>query len=342
MAYTTIDTTNALTVKAWSEKLYRDAVKESYWSKFMGDGDNNAMQTKSELDKKIGDKITFGLRAKLQGAGVTSGQRLKGNEEALNFYDSYVTIEQYRHAVKNQGEIDERRTRFNLKSEAKAALTDWGSEKIDSLCFKAALASPTKILYRAAADGAFSGTSSAATAKAAMHATNGVISTGFISALRTWAVSSNNNTRIPIRPIKVDGSNYHVLLVSPNVMHALKNDSTFQTAQREAQDRGKDNPLFKNATAIWGNVVVHEHENIPEYTDGGGASVRYATGLLFGAQALIYARGEPEKIVAESDDYENEYAIKWGVVMGVKKPTFNSADYGSVGVYIACADITGK
>lgn len=341
MAYTTIDTSNALTVKAWSEKLYRDAVLDSYWKKFLG-GDNSPVHVKSELDKEPGDEITFGLRGKLKGAGVQSGQRLKGNEEALSLYNTKIGIEQYRHAVKLQGEIDLRRTKFNLKSEAKSALTEWGTEKIDSLCFTAALASPTKVLYRASADGTFAGTGTPATAKAAMSATNGIITTGFISALRAWAVSSNNNTRIPIRPIKVDGSEYHVLLVSPNVMHGLKNDSTFQQAQRDAQDRGKDNPLFKNATAIWGNVVVHEHERIPEYTDGGGAAVRYATCLLFGAQALIYARGEPEKIVAETDDYENEYSIKWGVVMGVKKPTFNGADFGSVGVYIACSDITGK
>lgn len=340
MAKTEFATGDALAVKAWAEKLHRDVEKETYFAKLTGTSTESLVHKKTELESKAGDKVTFGLRKKLVGAGVTSGQKLEGNEEKLTTYSSYVELEEYAHAVSHGGVMDRQRVMFSIDDEARDALKVWGAEKVDKLHFDALLSSPSMIFYRTSAAGAFSRTTSAATAKAAMHATNGVISLDFLTALRTWAKTGGNREYIPIRPIRVEGGLYHVLLCPPDVLYGLKTLSEFKQVRREAEVRGKDNPLFKDAVAVWDNIVIHEHENMPCANDGGGAAVRYGKCVFMGAQALTVAYGKRGKVVQEDADYQRETNSAWNIVMGVKKPTFNSKDYGSLGVYIACSNIS--
>jgi N4-gp56 family major capsid protein len=204
----------------------------------------------------------------------------------------------------------------------------------------ALLASPTKILYRDGVAGAPSGTASSSTAKTALTAANSKITPNFISALRVWAKTGGAAATYRIRPVKIEGAEFYILLVNPAVMYDLRTDSTFQTAQKDAQDRGKDNPLFRGATAIWDNVVIHETERIPLFTDGGGASVAGAFGALMGAQALCWAWGERPNTVQQEFDYENEMGWAWEMIAKAGKPKFNSKDYGTVGVVFSCTNVT--
>lgn len=343
MAKTTISTSNALTKKAWEEKLFRDAVKESYFmGRFSGSGSDSIVQVKSQLEKSQGDKITFGLRMRLSGAGQTEGGYLEGNEEALTLYDASVTLAQYRHAVRSKGKMDEKRAVFDMDSESRNALKDWGSEKIDSLCFDAILSSPTKVAYRdGGATGAFTVTGTAATAKSALSASY-KINVAFIAALNALAKTGQGRTFVPLRPIKYKGKNYYVLLVHPDVAYDLKQDSTLQASWQNAMERGDDNPLFKDAICMWDGVIVHEHENCTIASDaGGGSNVAWAKCVFMGAQSLVWAWGQRGEIVERDFDYGNEQGYGWGMIAGVTKPVFNSLDYGSIGVYLPRTAISG-
>jgi len=54
MSKTAFSTSNALTKKLWQEKLFRDTVKESDFSKFMGDNMESLVYTKTDLEKGRG------------------------------------------------------------------------------------------------------------------------------------------------------------------------------------------------------------------------------------------------------------------------------------------------
>lgn len=340
MAETTLATNNALTKKLYQEKLFRDVVKESYFSRFMGSTSSSMVQVKTELEKSQGDEMTFGLRMRLSGTGVEDDNILEGNEEDLTTYSNSIVLKQYRHAVKDNGALTRQRAVYDVDSESEMALKDWGNEKIDALCFDAILDTPTKVFYRASADGAVAA-GSAAIAKAALSDANGKINTVLLSALSTWAKTGGNRTYVPIRPLVVDGKNYYVLLTHPDCMHDLRNDSTFQAAMRDAAERGKENPLFRGSFAIWNGVVIHEHENCTPATDGGGASVPWAKGCFLGAQSLLWAFGRRPRLIEKNFDYENKHGKAWGVIARAKKPVFNSLDFGSLGVYLARTNVSG-
>lgn len=343
MAKTAVATGNALTKKHYEEKLFRDTIKESYFgSKFFGTGPENLVQVKTQVEKDQGDKVTFGIRMRLAGAGVNSGTILEGNEESLVTYDSSVTLEEYAHAVRDKGPLDRKRPSWDMDAESRMAIQDWGTEKIDSLCFTALNSSPTKILYPDGTAGAFTGGTVEATVKAALSAANSKITMDLIAACKTWAMTGGDRAYTPIRPIKIGGKNYYVLLVHPDVLYDLEANSSFQQAQREAEMRGKENPLFSGAEAIYRGVVIHAHENVTTAADGGGASVRYSRNVLLGQQALVWAWGKRPEVTARDFDYGREHGYAWSMISAVDKPTFNSLDYGSVHVWTACSDISGQ
>jgi N4-gp56 family major capsid protein len=349
MSKTAFTTSNNLTKKVWEEKLYRDTRKAAYFSRFMGDTSESLIQEKTDLTKEQGDKITFGIRMRLTGSGVTSGQQLEGNEEKLQTYDFSVTLEQYRHAVRDNGKMDRQRAMFSIDKESKMALQDWGGEKIDQLMFDAlgigsgSTTDPTKIFYKTSDSGtnSFLATGTAATAKAALSATNSLLTLDFITKLKAWAVTGGNRAYTPLRPVKVDGKKYYVLLVHPDALADLKTTSAFQNAMQYAQERGDENPLFTGATAIWQGVVIHEHENCYVATDGGGASVAWTKAIFMGAQAGVFAWGQKEEVIQKKFDYDNENGYAWGIIGKAGKAQFNSLDYGSMGVYLARTNISG-
>jgi len=341
MSKTIFSTSNANTKKLWEERLFRDVEIESYFvSRFMSESDNNLVQVQTDLTKSQGDQVTFGIVPNLTGDGVTSGQILEGNEEGITSYDYSIVLEQYRHGTRTRGKLDVQRAMFSIPEVSRAKLKIWGAEKIDKLLVAALLASPTKILYRDGVAGAPSGTAVSATAKTALTAANSKITPEFISALRVWAKTGGAGATYRIRPVKMEGQEYYVLLVNPAVMYDLRINSTFANAMKEAMDRGKDNPLFRSATAVWDNVVIHETERIPLFTDGGGASVTGAFGALMGAQALAWAWGERPNTVQEAFDYKNEMGWAWEMMAKAGKPKFNSKDYGCVGVVFAATNVT--
>ncbi len=341
MSKTIFTTNNPLTKKIWEEKLFRDVEIESYFvSRFMSEGQNNLVQVQTDLTKQQGDAITFGLVPNLTGDGVTSGQVLEGNEEGLNSYDYQITLEQYRHGTRTKGKLDVQRAMFSIDTVSREKLKIWGGEKIDKLLVSALLSSPTKTLYRDGATGLPAGNASQATAKAALTAANSKLTPEFISALRTWAKTGGAAQTWRIRPVMIDSKAYYVLLVPPAVMYDLRIDSTFKAAMKDAQERGKDNPLFRSATAIWDDVVIHETERISLFTDGGSGAVTGAHCAFMGAQALAWAWGERPKTVQEEFDYGNEQGYAWEMIAKAGKPKFNSKDYGMVGVTLAATNIT--
>lgn len=105
MAATSYGTNHGLAVKLWSRKLFREALKQCFFSRYMGEDSNSLVQVLTDTKKSAGDRITVGLRMQLSGAGVQGDATLEGNEEALTTYSDAVTIDQLRHAVRSAGKM---------------------------------------------------------------------------------------------------------------------------------------------------------------------------------------------------------------------------------------------
>lgn len=117
-------------MKVWAKKLFVEALKATWFAKFLGPTSNNLIQLRTELQKSAGDRVRVGLRMQLTGTGIQGDNTLEGNEEALTTYTCDVFIDQLRHAVRSAGQMSEQRIPFEIRNEAKEGLQDWWKDRL--------------------------------------------------------------------------------------------------------------------------------------------------------------------------------------------------------------------
>jgi len=357
---------NAMRPELWQKELMKDAMDGLYFVEngMMGKDSNNIIQIKDELKKESGDTVTFGLTAKLTGAGVDGDNELEGNEEAINAYSESITINQKRFGVRLTGVLDEQKNAYNMRADAKEKLATRLQEFIERQFFLklAGVTNPTLTDIAGTvvgADCSWSNTpdyipdaDTAAgfgdrylcadyAAGTDSLATTDLITPALISRAKVKAMTASPK----IIPLKIGGKNYYVLFVHPYQAFDLKNNATFAQAQREAAARGSENPIFTGALGVWDGVIIHEHEYVPFLDiDVAGNSFRgAATGtnctadacraLLCGRQAGGYVQCQnPNGWVEKTFDYKNKTGFATGLIGGIQKIMFNSKEYGVVAV----------
>jgi len=301
MATTPISTSHKLTVTQWEAGLYKTYQEKTFFSKFKGTSENSVVQVKRDLVKKPGDAIVFGLSGILTGAGVTGNNVLgtgdTSNEEAMNFFNQRIVIDQIRNGTRIAGLMDEQRTAFSLREAAKTQLTDWMAYNEDAALFTAVtgadivsgtLITGTGLTVDAIID----------MKKEAMFPTADNISVG--------------NTTRKIKPIKLAmGEEVFVLGVNPADAAALKKSADFKTYQYTGNNRGGSNPIFTGALGNIDGVIIQEHSGFP-----------VGKPVIMGAQALFLAYSNEILYGEKQFDYDNQSGFMIGSVRGVQLAKF--------------------
>lgn len=330
-----------LAVKLWSRKLFQEALKQCWMSKFIGDDSSALVQKMEETSKGPGDRITVGLRMQLSGNGVSGDGTLEGNEEALTTYSDNLLIDQLRHAVRSDGKMSEQRIPFEIREQARLGLQDWWADRIDTALFNqlggnsgvsdtrftggntATTFSSNNIIY--ADQGAGS-----SEATVASHSASAVMALKYID----YAVEKAKTNTPAIRPIKVMGEDKYVLFLHPyQVVDLRTSTSTGQwlDIQKAAMQGGQisKNPIYTGALGEYNGCVIHESTRVPSITTG------IRRGIFCGAQAAVLAFGQNNSEnkmtwTEELFDYGNQLGVSAGMIWGAKKTIFNSQDFGSI------------
>lgn len=326
---------SGLQVSRWAKELQSEVSKGVYFSKFMGEGPGNAIHVK-QMEEGKGKDVTFGLVNQLTGSAITGDSSLEGNEQSLSTFSNTVSTNQKRLAVRDTGKFANSKVLYDFRSTSLDLLKTQYAELIDADIFSALSAtSGTHAYYRADASTSVYATSDP---KAALADADS-ITLADISALKTLAqIGGSANYRM--RPIRVDGNDYYVLVLHPEVAYDLFELDEFQQIQREAQVRGDDNPLFKGALGIYNGVVIHAHEGVNTFDDGGGAAVKGSRNLFMGAQAACFAEASDMMWVEKTFDYGNQLGISASKIYGVDISDYNSKDYGVIQYVSARTDLS--
>jgi N4-gp56 family major capsid protein len=349
MATTAYGVNHPLAVKAWSAKLFHEAIGQSYVGRFMGTSDSSLIQIKTETQKDAGDKVTFGLRKNLTAAGIQGDDTLEGNEEALQTYSDSVLIDQLRTAVRSAGKMSEQRVPFSVREEARMGLQDWWTERIETSAANQLAGNSDQT------DTRYTGNNTAVAPSSGRLIVGGGESTeASLSATTTHAIkladldkavaiakepSTSGHNRI--RPIRVDGKEMWVCFLHPYQVYQLRRDAStagnFYDVQKAALQGGKisDNPIFTGASFVYNNVIVHEWNYLPNVASSVASSTSYRRGVFCGAQAMVAAFGQgggKNKMSWEEElfDYGNQLGVAAGMIFGFKKSRFNSVDFGTI------------
>lgn len=344
MAVTSYGTNDPLAVKLWSKKLAVEVLKNTWASKFMGPTSASIIQVKDELNKSAGDKITYGLRMQLTGAGVVGDGTLEGLEESLTTYSDAVIIDQLRHAVRSAGRMSQQRVPFNIRDEALSGLRDWWTDRIDNSFMQQICG------YTVQSDTRFTGLN-ATIAPDSNHIdiSDGAGSTteASITSTSTYTLTfidkalERARTLTPaIRPIKVGGKNFYVQFVHDyqvTDMRTNTNTGQWLDIQKAAMTGGEidDNPIFDGSLGVYNGAIIHADVRVTNGVNSTAAVTNVRRAVFCGAQACMMAFGRdngPERFtwVEELFDYENELGVSAGLIFGIKKAVFNSTDYATV------------
>lgn len=347
MATTSYGVNHPLAVKQWARKLYHEALKETYFARFMGTGSDSLIQIRNEVSKDAGDRITVGLRMLLSGDGVEGDATLEGNEEALTTYSDNLFINQLRHAVRSAGKMSEQRVPFSVREEALMGLKDWWADRMDTAFFNHICGNSGQTDTKYTGHNAPTAPSSTSGNTRILYADGGSTTEGSLTASQYFqlsyidrAVLAAKTASPVIRPIKYKGGQYYVMFLHPQQVYSLKTDVsaariTWWDAQKDAGPRSNEkNNIFSGSLGIYNNVILHESTRVVLSTGTAGTDAVYRA-VMCGAQAATIAFGQGHSKSnmdwnEELFDYGNQLGVEAGCIWGLKKTVFNSIDFGTI------------
>lgn len=362
MADTVIGVGDTKAVKRWSTSLAVDTNAKQYWSKFIGEGENNVIQRMNELEKEAGDKVQYDLLVQLRKPPVRGDNRVQGLEEEMRFFTDELVIDQLRHPVNAGGKMTRKRTLHNLRKRARDLLSDYWAKYMDEICFIVmsgarginedfiepldyATQNGNALLAPDAGHILYGGD---ATGKADL-ATADKMDRVMIERAETYArmIRATNPNMTNIHPIMVEGGKHFVVLMSTYQEHDMRTASGsdwLEIQKAAAGAEGRKNPIFKGKLGMIKDVVLHSHENVIRFDDYGvGSNVEAARALFLGRQAgaIAYGTSGGPRFQWEEEltDYKNNVGISAGCIFGLKKTRYNGKDFGVIAIDTAAAAV---
>lgn len=247
---TATDLDNAIP-ELWSSKVRLDAVKQAFWgSRFEGkQGSKAPIIVNTDFTKSAGDVIHFQTAKRLKLSGVTGETTLAGSEEKLTLGQFDLSVEWLRHAVAFS-KRGTKRANFDAVMVAGEELSDWLARQMDDSLFSELVSdeTPTTIY------------SGGKASEAALTSTD-VFNTDSLDRIKLALLRKG---AIPFQVKSVGGSTLKMFGVVIDAVDAynLRGDEAWFSAQRDANLRGMDNPIFTGALGIYNGMIVYEFSNI--------------------------------------------------------------------------------
>lgn len=341
--------------KQWSEATILEMAKQSNFERFIGEGPNNIIQRRTDLNKDKGAEIEFDLLKKLQNNPTFNEQELVGQEEKMEFVTDTVKIAEMAHAVKKYGKFEDIKSKKDLLTLAKNNLSLWMQENYDSLIAKL-LTGCTEIDW---GDGAFKATkpSSNRVLYGGDWADGDAIDSGDdwmrvrdISRYKQYAKMTCG-----IRPVNVDGTPTYVVFLHPYQWGLIRaKDPDYKNALLYAEQKGRENPLFTGMIGYWDGCAIFENDFLPAartQSSPGTAISNSKRGAFCGQQALIMSWGAGPYPGEQDYDFGRKKGISLSLLWGLKKsilgpdnfqsPSTYTDDYGVIALDSYAVALTG-
>ena len=303
MAYTAYGVNDALAVKLWSKYLAVEALKATDIAPLIGDSANSIVYLKSETQKSKGDKITCGLRMQLSQDGFTENEVAEGNGESLTTYSDSLFVNElgFNVGVKSENTIDAQRVQFDLRAEARDALSDHFAKRMSLTFFNQVCGNTAATDTKYTGLNATIAPTSTRIIRAGSQANDQSLTSSntFTLDLIDKAVEMANTATPKIRPATIGGKKMFVCYLHDYQVTDLRiNTSTGQwlDIQKAAMAGGQTtgNPIFTDALGVYHDVVLRKAIDIPLGCNSSTPTTAVSNtrrAVLLGAQAAHMAFG---------------------------------------------------
>lgn len=353
-----------LTVDQWDDNYFVEYFQENVFRPYMGTGESSIIQINENLTRNKGDEFTFALVNRLTNAPTMGNNTLEGNEEDLSSRSYKIAVDLRRHGVVVP-KMENQRSAIDLREAARSALKVWSLEdlrndviaamySIDGTAFLASTAAQRGTWVTNNADRVQFGKDASnysttfATAMATLDTTNDRATAALASLIRRKAVLASPK----IRPIEVSGGKrVYIAFCHPLVFRDFA--SSLESVNRDAYERGMQNPIFTGADLYYNGIVFKEVDDMPLLaanavdTSNGvaiGNTVQASPIFLCGAQAVACAYAQRSRTVTEDFDYGAKAGVAVEEIRGIGKMRYGTSasgdtttpkDYGIVTTWVA-------
>jgi N4-gp56 family major capsid protein len=360
MSTTDFALNHPLAVRVWKKVLLAQSINQNPLTKYIGESKNSLIYKHMDLEKGAGSRLTYGLKRLMVGRGVTGDNTLEGNEEALNFFNDDIYIDQLRHATRSAGKMSEQRVPFKMRAEGTDSLGLWWADRqhlalMNHLCANVAQS-----------DTAYTGHNSVTAIDAnhvvadsdrtigdqSLSASANVFDIRLIDAclVRAKTLRFLSPTESNIAPIKVGGEDKYVMFLHPTQVRDLRTRTDagqwLDITKAVYQGSKAQNPIYDGSFGEYNGVIlkesVHVQQGLASTDNSSVSNTRRA--VFCGAQAACIAYGgdgdsSVGKYYEELFDYGNQLGIEAGLIWGCKAATFNSTQsHGRIVVPTYAAD----
>ncbi len=339
MAESTVPSGNI--VKKWENKFFSEYVRNGRFAKYMGTDEFSMIQVKEALMGETGRDLSITLINRLTGSGKTGKSTLKGNEEKMDQRTFVFIVDRVRHAVLHD-RLDEDFSAINLVKAKNAILRVWFMENLRDAIIDAlgsisvsgavsktyADATEThkdawlvdnadRVLFGAAISNNSSNDHSASLSN--IDNTADQFTAASLKLMKRRAEIANPK----IRPITTnDDEEWFVVFAGSNTFRDFSNDSVIQQANREAWQRGKDNPLFTGGDLLYDGMIIRKVADIADISSVGAGNINVGPVYLTGAQALGICWKRRSRMIEDIDDYGAKKGAGFEEIRDVKKLYF--------------------
>lgn len=344
-------------------------IRMSGFDRFMGEGSDAIFRVFGPGKTDGGKDIIVPLVGSVKNLGVSGSQVLEGNEVDLETFVDKVQCNWRRNAIKVP-KSSSYRTNLDILRIAGPSLRDWAARIVlkvgiinnmqgiivpggagtdgflnpDTVVNYAnataaqrnafLVANKDRILF--GVDPANSSSNVWATSLGNVDTTADKMSTLVIDQARVMASATSDiaATGPAIEPYMTeDGEEWYVMFVNRYQMRDLRRDPAMLSANRDAMERGKNNPLFRNGDLLWNGVIIREVADIPVIAGVGASGADVAQAFMAGKNAVTIAWGQkPRLITSTEQDYQFRPATAVEELIGIKKTSYNGVQFGGVTV----------
>jgi N4-gp56 family major capsid protein len=374
MAYTALGMQLPQQQVAWVRESIKAFRAQFFFQRFTGTDSNNIVQVVNELKATPnGDRAFIGLVQDLRGSGIVGDNDIDGRMEALESSWVEIHCDQLRKAIGSKGRVDDQRSVFNFRNEAKDKAAYWRARIMEE--FLILCASGISLTYNtdgstrlvgAEDDPATLAYAADITAPSAhryfsFNGTNLVagdtttMTTSYVPKYGMIVDAMAEAKTRGVKPLIIGGKEYMVYLCHPKTYARLLKDSDFRTAIVQGEARGPNNPIFTGATVTMDGLVIHTNNRV--YTTmgrvsgtsaavgkwGPGWDVEGTRSLLLGCQALAFGDiWGSAKWYEGKRDHDAKNVISVAMYTGIVKPKFISRfdgdaveDFGVIAIDLA-------
>lgn len=343
-------------VKTWKKDFLYEYHRKDRFTQEMSKNGMKPIHVLDDLGKGDGDTVVVSQVGQLTSDGVSGSETLKGNEENSRNFKYEMTIDDHANAVKLH-KNEARKPAFDLLKANKTPLMNWGqshrrtkiigalgsaktdgvtpyadcseTEKDTWVAAQNPAAGNHRVLFGNSTSNYSSGDHSASLAAVTTAMT---ISTSLVSQMRRMARACD-----PIvPPFIMDGEEFYICYTDMLNMKVFKESSAYQTILREADQRGRNNKIFKPGDLYYDGVIIREIPEIPTLGAVGDGNQYVSPAYLCGQQAVAIVYGQHPTPIRDSDDYGRQNGIGIEFAYQVGKPNFqNSRQHGVLTGYFA-------